>query len=149
MDARAPMSPPPVIDYASAPVRRATPKWMRVVGWILTGVIGLMFIAGPIVTFFVGHEAARKGFAEQGYPDSAFKAILMVELICGLLFVIPRTAMLGAILLVGFFGGAVATHVRAGDGLWFVPVIFGVVVGLAMWLRDARVRALVPLRRTA
>lgn len=140
-------TPPPTLDDRTFAPRPATPRWMNVAGWVLTVLIGLMFVAGPIATFFLGGDAARKGFAEQGYPASAFNAILVIELVFGLLFVIPRTAMLGAILLVGFFGGAVATHVRAADGLWFVPVIFGLVVGLAIWLRDARVRALVPLRR--
>jgi len=61
---------------------------------------------------------------------------------------IPRTAILGAILLTGYLGGAVATHVRVGEGLFPVlfPVVFGVLIWLGLYLRDERLRALVPLR---
>ncbi len=73
----------------------------------------------------------------------------IVLLACTVLYLIPRTAVLGAILLTGYLGGAVATHVRVGAG-WFeilFPVIFATVIWGGMVLRDARLRALIPLRR--
>ena len=75
------------------------------------------------------------------------RPLFFVELACVLLYVIPQTAVLGAILLTGYLGGAVATHVRAGEPFWF-PIIFGILIWLGLVLRDARIRALVPLRRT-
>jgi hypothetical protein len=68
---------------------------------------------------------------------------------CTVLYVIPRTAVLGAILLIGYLGGAVARHVRLSEGIFPVtfPIIMGVLVWGGLWLRDNRVRALVPLRQ--
>jgi len=77
------------------------------------------------------------------------RALGAVLLVCTLLYIAPQTAVLGAILVTGYLGGAVATHVRVGSPL-FTHDLFGVYVGLLLWgglyLRDARVRALVPLR---
>ena len=83
-----------------------------------------------------------------GYPDSVIMPLGIVLLACTMLYVIPRTAVLGAILLTGYLGGAVATHVRVSDGLF--PLLFPVLVGALVWgglyLRDDRLRALLPLR---
>ncbi len=83
-----------------------------------------------------------------GYPENVIVPLGMVLTACTLLYVIPRTAVLGAILLTGYLGGAVATHVRVGEGLFPVifPIIMGVLVWGGLWLRDDRLRALIPLR---
>lgn len=88
-----------------------------------------------------------KGFGEHGFDSSLLVPIGIVELVCTLLYVLPRTSVLGAILLTGYLGGAVATHVRAGDGMFFSPVLIGIVLWLGLYLRDARLRALVPWKR--
>jgi len=84
-----------------------------------------------------------------GYPESVIIPLGIVLLTCTILYVIPRTAMLGAILLTGYLGGAVATHVRAGEG-WF-SIFFPVLLGMLLWggpyLRDDRLRKLIPLVR--
>jgi len=84
-----------------------------------------------------------------GYPESTIIGMGIVLLVCTVLYLISRTAILGAILLTGYLGGAVATHVRVGEGLFSVlfPVIFGVLLWGGLWLRDARLRSLIPLRR--
>jgi hypothetical protein len=92
-------------------------------------------------------EVARQGFAHYGYPDSAFLRITIVEIICAVMYAIPRTSIFGAILLTGYLGGATATHVRAGEP-FFLPIIVGVTVWIGLYLRDSRLRELVPLRRT-
>jgi hypothetical protein len=83
-----------------------------------------------------------------GYSESVLLGLGIVQLVCVALYVIPYTAVLGAILLTGYLGGAVASHLRVGDE-WF-PVLFPVLVGVlvwgGLWLRDARLRGLVPLR---
>jgi DoxX-like family len=79
-----------------------------------------------------------------GYPESAIRGIGSVLLVCTLLYIFPRTSILGAILLTGYLGGAVATQVRVSAG-WFnvlFAVIFGVLVWSGLWLRDIRVRTL-------
>jgi DoxX-like family len=83
-----------------------------------------------------------------GYPESVIVGLGIVVLACTVLYLIPRTSILGAILLTGYLGGAVATHVRVGEGLFPIvfPVIFGVVLWLGLYLRDDRLRALIPLR---
>ena len=70
-----------------------------------------------------------------------------LEFWCALLFVIPRTAGLGALLMTAYFGGAVAAHVRLHQGQWIVPVVFGIIVWAAMLLREPRLRAVLPLRK--
>src|SRR6187431_112630 len=76
-----------------------------------------------------------------GYPESVIIGLGIVLLSCTVLYVIPRTSVLGAILLTGYLGGAVATHVRVGDP-FFAPVILGVLVWGGLYLRDGRLRAL-------
>ena len=83
-----------------------------------------------------------------GYSESVILPLGVVLLACTLLYLIPRTAVLGAILLTGYLGGAVASHVRHGDGLFAVcfPVIFGALIWGGLVLRDERLRSVVPWR---
>ncbi len=92
------------------------------------------------------NEQVRQGFAD--WPAGSAVAIGAVEIACTLIYLIPRTAVLGAILLAGYLGGAVAVTVKMGMGVagWWMPVAFGVLLWGALWLRDPRVRALIPLR---
>ena len=84
-----------------------------------------------------------------GYPESVILGLGIVLLTCTVLYVIPRTAVLGAILLTGYLGGAIATHVRVGNPL-FSHILFPVYIAVLIWggfyLRDERLRALIPLR---
>lgn len=92
-----------------------------------------------------GNPQAVEGFAHFGYPPNAHLAIGSLELICTVLYLIPRTSALGAILLAGYMGGAVATHLRVGEP-FFVQALVGVLLWGGLYLRDERVRALLPLR---
>ena len=91
-----------------------------------------------------------EGTVQLGYPESVLLGLGIVLLTCTVLYMIPRTAILGAILLTGYLGGAIATHVRVGSPL-FSHTLFPVYVALLIWgglyLRDDRLRALIPLRR--
>jgi hypothetical protein len=84
---------------------------------------------------------------ELGYPDSAIIGMGVVLLVSTVLYLIPRTAILGAILLTGYLGGAVATQIRVSAPMFnlLFPVIFGTVLWVSLWLRDARIRELLPL----
>lgn len=90
-----------------------------------------------------------EGTVQLGYPESAILGIGIAELVCLALYVIPRTSILGAVLLTGFLGGAVATHVRLGNPL-FSHVLFPIYIGALVWgglfLLNGRLRTLVPLR---
>ena len=85
---------------------------------------------------------------QMGFSEAVILPLGIVLLVCTVLYLIPATAVLGAVLLTGYLGGAVATHVRAGDGPF--PVLFPVVFGALLWgglvLRDPRLRSLVPWR---
>ena len=83
-----------------------------------------------------------------GYPERSILGIGLVLLACTVLYVIPRTSVLGAILLTGYLGGAVATHVRVGADWFpvFFPIIMGVLIWGGLWLRDYQLRVLIPFR---
>ncbi len=80
-----------------------------------------------------------------GYPAGALFGLALLELACAAIYVVPRTSVLGAILLTGYLGGAVATHVRVGD-VFVVPLVLGILVWVGLYLRETRLRALAPLR---
>lgn len=118
------------------------------VGWVLTALPALMLLFGAVNSILLTNNA-RDGLTELGYPESTARPIGVVLLLCTVLYLYPRTAVLGAILLTGYLGGAVATHVRIEDPivLAMVPVVVGVFVWLGLYLRDPRIRSIVPWRR--
>ena len=83
-----------------------------------------------------------------GYSASLAPSIGLVLLVCTIVMLIPRTAVLGCILVTGYLGGAVATQVRVNDAWFMFPVALGVLAWLGLYLRDARLRSLLPLART-
>ena len=113
---------------------------------------GRIATAIPVIVLFMsaGMKIAQPpGFAESfkafGYPINEALTIGIVELLCTVIYLIPRTSVLGAILLTGYLGGAVATHVRIADPSFVGPLLFGVLVWLGLYVRDPRIRALIPL----
>jgi hypothetical protein len=95
-------------------------------------------------------DVVLKASEPLGIPGSLARTLGVLTVVCTLLYALPRTAVLGAILLTGYLGGAIATHLRVGDPL-FTHVLFGAYLGLLVWgglyLRDDRLRALIPLQR--
>ena len=85
------------------------------------------------------------GTVKAGFAASLVVPLGIVALICTILYAIPQTSILGAILLTGYYGGAIATHVRLGQPFYF-PLVFGILVWLALYLRDLRLRELIPVR---
>jgi hypothetical protein len=122
-----------------------TSKGMYWTGWVLSALPCLMLGSGAVNAIFIKSQQVIDGTTHMGYPLSTLTVLGAVELFCVILYLIPRTAVLGAILMTAYFGGAVASHIRIGESIWFVPVLFGVVVWLGLWLRDTRLRALLPL----
>jgi DoxX-like protein len=91
-------------------------------------------------------QAIAPGMAHYGYPEKLIVVIGVVEILCALLYALPRTCVLGAILVTGYLGGAIATNVRVGDPLFFIPLLLGMAAWGGIYLRDSRVRVLLPLR---
>jgi hypothetical protein len=119
-------------------------KGMLWAGRVVSALPVLMLLLSG-VTKLVKPDFVVDGFQKLGWPESLALALGILELSCTVIYVIPRTSVLGAILLTGYLGGAVATHVRIGEQ--FVgALVLGVLVWLGLFLRDYRLRALVPLR---
>jgi hypothetical protein len=87
-----------------------------------------------------------KAFGDLGYQSHLILPLGLVEIGCVILYLIPRTAVLGAILMTGYLGGAVATHARMSDPVFVAPFILGTLVWLGLLLREPRLRPLLPLR---
>jgi hypothetical protein len=98
---------------------------------------------------FVKPEHVVKGSAEFGIPAEALNGIGAALLVSTVLYAIPSTAVLGAILLTGYLGGAIMTHVRVGGLDFLFAAFFGVLVWLGIYLREPRLRALIPVRQPA
>jgi DoxX-like protein len=117
-------------------------------GRVISGLIVLFMLFDATVKL-LRLPAAIEGTVHLGYPASLVLPIGIVALGCVVLYAIPRTAVLGAILLTGYFGGATATQVRVQD-MWFVmPIILGILAWAGLYLRDKGLRALIPLKREA
>ncbi|MGE0128814.1 MAG: DoxX family protein [Blastocatellales bacterium] len=108
-----------------------------------------LFLLLDSVGKLIKPQPVLDGTIKLGYSESVILPLGIVLLVCTILYMIPRTSVLGAILLTGYLGGAVATHVRVGDPLFthtLFPVYFGVLIWGGLFLRDERLRALIPLR---
>jgi hypothetical protein len=117
-------------------------------GRILSGLVVLFLIPDGIVKF-IKPAPVLEAFTHLGWPVSLANTLGILLLICTALYAFPRTSILGAILLTGYLGGAVATHLRAGDPLFshiLFPTYLGTLLWLGLYLRDDRLRVLVPLR---
>lgn len=113
-------------------------------GRIISALPALMLLFSGVVKLMQPAPVVEE-FARLGYPESMALGIGILELACTVVYVIPRTSILGAILLTGYLGGATATHARIGDP-FFMPIVLGVLVWGGLFLRDDRLRALIPLR---
>jgi DoxX-like family len=120
-------------------------KAMLWTGRILSGLI-VAFMAFGAATGFTKPDMVQQGFEHMGYPYSLHTVFAILMIGCTLIYAIPQTSVLGAILLTGYFGGATATHLRIGEPPYF-PIVIAVLAWIGIYLRDERLRALVPLRK--
>jgi len=109
--------------------------------------VPVLMLAVSAVMKLMRTPQVLEGWGKFGYPQGALLAIGVVELLCAVLYAIPGTAALGAILVTGYLGGATATHVRLGEAAFVAPVVLGILAWGGLFLRDPRLRALLPLRR--
>jgi DoxX-like family len=122
------------------------PKWMRRAGWIMSGLM-IAFMFFDAASKLVLEHHVIEATTQIGFPSDTIRPLGLICLICTILYAIPRTSILGAILLTGYLGGAVASKVRIEDPL-FGSILFGVYFGILIWgglyLRSERLRALIP-----
>lgn len=120
-------------------------------GRTLTGLFALFMLGASIAPKLLGMPVAEETMLQLGWPAGYSFAIGVVELTCVILYLLPRTSWLGAVLMMALLGGAMATQIRAGSPL-FSHILFSVYLGLFMWgglwLRDARLRVLFPVVRS-
>ncbi|HET6891154.1 MAG TPA: DoxX family protein [Pyrinomonadaceae bacterium] len=119
--------------------------------WVgrIISVLPALFLLLDAIGKLVKPKQVVDATVQLGYNENVIVPLGIVLLICTVLYLIPRTAVLGAILLTGYLGGAVATHVRAGESLFSIvfPVIFGILLWLGLYLRDPWLGKLVPIHQ--
>lgn len=126
----------------------ASNKKRRITGYALTGFVAL-FLTFDTVLKLLQLAPAMQGTIELGYPANSVLVIGVIELVCLVLYLVPRTSVLGALMLTGYLGGAIGTHVRIGSPL-LTHILFPIYVALMVWgglyLRESRLRQLLPFR---
>jgi hypothetical protein len=126
----------------------STGKGLRWTGRVLSGLTVLFMLFDAVGKFMMPPQVVG-AFARLGFPTTLGVSIGILLFVSTIIYAIPRTAVLGAVLLTGYFGGAVAIQMRAGSPTFetVFPVIFGVVAWAGVYLRDCKLRAVFPLRR--
>ena len=123
---------------------------MKIAGWVLSGLIGLFLAIASAAPKFLGMDAALEPMEVVGWPVKYLVLIGAIEVGCVVLFLIPRTALLGAVLTTGLLGAALAANLRVDNPLFshtLFSIYLGVAVWVALWLREEKVRAVFPLVR--
>jgi hypothetical protein len=135
----------PEYDQTAKEVEMASVGKVVWVGRVLSALVGLLLIASAIGKL-VGGPQLDEGFKHVQLDDSMVRPLAVLEMSCGVVYLIPQVAVLGAILVSGYMGGAILTHWRVGDP-FFVQIMIGVAAWLGVYLRESRLRALLPIRR--
>ena len=123
-------------------------KKRSIAGYVLTGLVAL-FLTFDTVMKLLQLAPAVQGTTELGYPAGTVIVIGVIELVCLVLYLVPRTSVLGALVLTGYLGGAIATHVRVGSPLpthTLFPIYVALMVWGGLYLRASRLRELLPFR---
>ena len=115
------------------------------VGRVISVLVSLLFLMSAFLKLKDGPEV-MKGIAHLGISESMMVPLSTLEISCVVVYLIPATSVLGAILLTGYIGGAICTHWRVGDP-FFPQIVLGILVWLGLYLRENRLKALIPLRR--
>lgn len=120
-------------------------KTMRWGGWISSGLVVLFLLVDGVVKV-LQLAPAVEGTVRLGYPAEVVVWLGVVLLVCTILYIIPRTSVLGAILLTGYLGGATATQIRVENPWFLFPVVLGVLLWGGLFVREERLRTLIPVR---
>jgi hypothetical protein len=116
----------------------------KIAGWVLSALVALPFI--PSAAFkLTKNPQAIEGLAHVGFSPAGVVILGVIELLVVVVYLVPPTALLGAVLVTGYVGGIILTHMTMHLSLW-LPVVLGIAVWLGLWLREPRLRALFPVR---
>lgn len=115
------------------------------IGRILAAIPIFILAMSAFMKFQKGPEVLE-GIKAQGISESLLTTIMILEILCLVFYAIPQTAVVGAILITGYMGGAIMTHLRLGDGV-MIQVMLPVIAWLSLYLRDERVKNLIPIRK--
>lgn len=121
--------------------------WVVWVGRVLSALPILLMLFSASMKLARTPQLMEQWVGTFGYPEGSLLGIAVLELTCVLLYAIPRTAVLGAVLMTGYLGGAIATHVRIEDPSFLGALLVGVVAWAGIYLREDRLHALMPLRK--
>jgi hypothetical protein len=126
----------------------SVPRWMRWTGWILSALVAAQLLASAFFRASYHTAAVAEIVTSYGYPESAIGRIVIAECALVVLYLVPQTSVLAAIVMTGYLGGAVATHLRIADtARAAIPLVEGILAWGGLYLRDRRIRQLIPLRR--
>jgi len=115
------------------------------VGRVISVLVSLLFAMSAFMKLRGGAEVMQ-GMAHLGLPESLIMPLAILEISCVLIYLIPATSVLGAILLTGYIGGAICTHLRVGDP-FYMQIAIGLFIWLGLYLREDRLKELIPLRK--
>jgi len=116
-------------------------------GWIISILASLVFLMSGTMKF-VGGPQVEQGLTHLGIAKSMVIPLGILELACIVIYLIPITSVLGAILMSGYVGGIILSHWRVGDPV-YIPIVLGLMLWLGLYLREPRLKELIPLRRTS
>lgn len=125
---------------------RSNSKAMFWIGWVLSIIPSLLLIMSGVMKFMPMTPEVEEGLQHIGWRADQVPTLGILEIACVIIYLIPQTAVLGGILVTGYMGGAIATHVRVGDP-FIVQAIIPIVFWLGLWLREPRLRELIPIRK--
>jgi len=114
------------------------------IGRVISVLVSLLFLFSAVLKVMDGPEVL-KSFEHLGIPASMMIPLAILEFSCVVIYLIPQTAVLGAILLTGYVGGTIVTAWRSGDAV-YVQIVLGILIWLGLYLRESRLKALIPLR---
>jgi len=123
---------------------------MKIAGWVLTGLIAVFMLAASVAPKLLQLDVALEPMEVVGWPAKYLLLIGVIELVCVVLFLIPRTALLGAVLFTGLLGAALAANLRVDNPMYshtLFSLYLGVAVWAALWLREEKVRSVFPMMR--
>ena len=134
-----------IFPVTNPPAQPPASKAARIGGYVLTGLGAALIFLTAVMKFVYVPPAG----APELFPKHHVHHLGYIEIVCTVLYLFPRTSVLGAVLLSGYLGGATCINLRSGDalGVSLVPILFSVVLWLGLWLRDLRLRNLIPVRR--
>ncbi len=138
----------PAMSTVAATNAAAPPAWKLWTGRVLSGLPALGMLFSGAMKLSHSPMFIEKWVGTFGYPESAATAIGIIEILCVVVYLVPKTKVLGAILMTGYLGGAVATHVRVSDPGFVTPILLGIFVWGGLFLRDERIANVIPVSKT-